>query len=161
MLWTPSEAASVCYQDQPVPAKLECNGSDSNSADFSRGCTYSAARIDRVAVACPSGWFNISGTPAASQSQFCSSMKLQSANYGGEVCASGESRPGAGLRVGSISYKFGTWTSGSDRWSHRTNEGGTSVVAHTANGQTLHYCYKSGQKHDWDSTDLVVAYYCD
>jgi len=127
VLSSPALSASpqVCYEDVVVPASMSCDGLDSNSADFSSGCTSTGETTKKVEVPCAVGqWVNVSATtynarikgtrsnpptsiPGVSHAEVCASVGLKPADLDGNVCAAGERRPMVGGLWEAIDYKYG------------------------------------------------------
>ena len=161
----PSQAATKCYEDIKVPSSLQCANNGSKSADFTNGCTYTPESIQKKEVECPvtSRWVNSNGKQ--SQAQVCSAAGLKSANIEGRICAAGEKRPSSGTNYQGINYRFGTWGGG-------RGDGGTIVELKSkrtssisddgpATFETYYFCWNSGNKRDYDNTDIAVAYACE
>jgi len=176
-LTMPAMAADKCYQKVLIPAEFKCNAGATDGVnrfdDFSNGsCQRIAERYEDVEVECPKvgRWVNATfnnktitvngpgrdgGTStqtisvATSQAETCSSVGLSPAKLEGQyICASGEARPNRGEGYASINYKYGRWGSG-----------GWAGVSTTQNNYL--FCWGNGQKRDNDSTDRVVAWYCE
>ncbi|MCZ7860787.1 hypothetical protein O9X98_05160 [Agrobacterium salinitolerans] len=159
-------AAEKCYEDVPVPASVNCNGSTSKSADFASGCKYTPATVEKKEIECPVSlsWVNADGK--TSQSATCAAAGLKPGSLDGQVCAAGERRPSEGLGASSINYRFGKWGSGGGK-------GGTTAQFYSRTTTTgnrddrvtktisNYYCWSSGNKRDYDSTDIAVAYVCE
>jgi len=116
----------ICFEDVPIPASLSCAGNDSESADFSSGCSNTPATTKKVEVPCPDDgrWVNVTaatyrvtikGTrtnrptsiPGTSHAEVCAGAGLKPASLDGNVCAAGERRPMIGGRWEGINYKYG------------------------------------------------------
>ena len=117
-------------------------------------------------VACPGRWVNVANT-SLTHEQACAAAGLSPTAISGQICASGESRPSVGLNAGSINYRYGTWGSGADNRvggvTTSTRDFSCSDCGGGINDSSnvITYCWKSGQKRDHDSTDMVVAYACE
>lgn len=160
-----SSAFAVCYDEVYVPEVVNCSkDGTSNFADFSGGgCSFTPARVDTVEVECPGRWVQTNGDK--SHAQACSSVGLSTATHAtGAICVSGESRNG-GQSEG-ISFVFGRWggDGGIGKQVTTTSFSSGGLGSRDDNGQkeyvTRYYCWQSGQKKDYDGTDIAVGFYC-
>jgi hypothetical protein len=184
-----ASAASKCYDDKWVPATVSCDSTGSKSADFSSGCTSDEGHTEQVEVPCNQKWVNVSPTEnSLSQAAFCQAHDMTAADIDGVVCAAGERRPQTGQNASSINYRYGTWDSdtypgdqGGRRVEFKTitstqpltgtigtwqgNPGCDSNGAHCGTttqttSTNYRFCWNPNSVHDYDKTDLVVAYVC-
>jgi hypothetical protein len=147
---TSALADDKCYEETSVPTSITCDANNSNSADFVSGCKSNAATTIKTEIACPTKWVNTDGR--ASHAAVCSGAGLTATSIGGAICAAGERRPASGEGAGSIYYRYGTW--GTQRI------GGSIAEMRTRRSSTYYYCWNPGNKRDYDSTDIIVAYAC-
>ena len=119
-----SSLASECFEEQFVPAHMECDGNNTNSADFVIGCRSVPDETVQTSVDCPVGtaqWFNAPSAvligdyasnaipgPSESHTAFCSKVSKVPGNIAGQTCASGRYRPITGGGHAEIIYPFGT-----------------------------------------------------
>lgn len=149
---TAYSASSVAYgQDCSSVAKVRTcnNGTLSESSYTSSTCVVRTPK-----------WINTT-SPKESYINACARVGMDrfpnnSGINGLGICAATESRPGpdSGLGWQDIVYKNGIKNSHGAIYPQV--RGGVKVETSRNN----HYCYKLSQKHDYDSTDLVVAYLC-
>lgn len=163
--------AAPCYQEAQGDPVMTCGGgTQGNSADFATNCTYVVGPPVQVEVACPGMWVS-TASDTETQAEACGRFGLQPANASGQICASGERRPLVGTGFDSIRYKYGTW--GSPGPGGSVNEARTFTFTsgggggHNGNPTPVKtttivrdYCWASGQKRDYDITDVTVAFYC-
>lgn len=152
-LFTGVASAAACYEEQPGPDIMICNGGGGNSADFVQDCTYTAGPPVRVEVPCPGRWVNIVNSSDTPEVACARAGMVPAATERGDICASGERRPRVGNNYQGISYRYGTWGSG-------TGIGNVYQMINFQDNQQYSYCWSNGQKRDYDATDRTVAYYC-
>jgi len=107
---TACPALAECYREEITPAgQLVCGMTDSNSADFTNGCTVTTEpTVKRVPVACGKMWVQ---APAhwrpPSQGGICGFYGMAEADFNGVKCASAALQPKSGLGWESINpYHF-------------------------------------------------------
>ncbi|MBY3157239.1 hypothetical protein HFO56_33480 [Rhizobium laguerreae] len=166
-----AHAAEKCYKDVAVAAKIACTNSNSVSADFTNGCKFVAAHVEKQEIACPVGkWVNVTadtkmGKKGAlvSQAQVCAQAGLVPYNINGKICASGERPARVGNGWQSIVYKYGlkgggNGGDGGDRIQTFNSPGNHSTQIGRRSG-TMCYDYNMGEKNN-TSQDALVAVYC-
>ncbi|MBY3432910.1 hypothetical protein HFN89_01800 [Rhizobium laguerreae] len=166
-----AHAAEKCYKDVAVAAKIACTNSNSVSADFTNGCKFVAAHVEKQEIACPVGkWVNVTadtkmGKKGArvSPAQVCAQAGLVPYSINGKVCASGERRPRVGNGWESIAYKYGVKGDGNggdggDRIQTFSIPRNNSMMTGPSSG-TMCYDYDMGEKNN-TSQDALVAVYC-
>jgi len=155
-------AQAACYQEMMGDPIMSCNGGiQGNSADFASNCTYVQGPPVQVEVTCPGMWVNTI-SDSETRGEACARVGLAAADLDGQVCAAGEARPRTGTNWDGIKYRYGTWGGPSQggisddirAFNYRSGGSGTSTSI------TRHYCWRSGQKRDYDGTDITVAFYC-
>mgnify|MGYP007127516628 CR=1 FL=1 len=134
-------AATTCFEYVDIPESMDCNSNGSNSADFTTSCKHIAATQEIVPVECPFRWVNTDGKKT--HDEVCRSVGLNTASASGQICSSGENRA-----PDTYNFIFGKWG------------GVTSGGVSTTSRNDHYYCWHSGQKKDYDSTDIVIAYAC-
>lgn len=159
-------AHAACYQDVSVNAKLECSSSSSKSADFTSGCKWVPAHIEKQEIACPVGkWVNVAAETrvstsgkAVTQAQVCATVGMVPYSINGKMCASGERPARQGNGWEAIVYKYGLKGGGNG------NDGGDKLQVvgssslKTAKG-TMCYDFKMGEKNN-TKQDAAIAVYC-
>ncbi|WP_315921994.1 hypothetical protein [Mesorhizobium sp. SP-1A] len=175
-----SNSAETCFEPRYVPASYSCNtgagtGKIQAFDDFSSGsCTFIEAHTVQVPIECPKPagrWVNATFTKkivnggksnhnmsnvgvtayiATGHAQTCSSVGLKPSSFEGNICASGENRANSGGNGwNQIDYRFGTF-------------GGYVTGGGTLTEQLYEqtFCWRAGDKRDWDNSDRLVAWYC-
>lgn len=171
---TAAVAAEKCYDEIAVAAHMECSGNGSRSADFTSGCKFVEAGIQKIEIECPppsARWVNsrFSTAPMASHQSICESVGLKPTVIDGAVCASGYNQPRTGEGWQNIRYYWGPEKPekvGGIRAKvirKAKNDGGSD----TNNGGyiTRAYCYgtsgMSGEVEDMqEGWNYAVAYAC-
>ncbi len=142
LLLTASEAAATkCYEYLDIPESVDCSANSSNSADFTSDCKHVEAKQEVIEITCPFRWVNTDG--AKTHAQVCQSAGLKTTSVGKEICSSGERRA-----PDTYNFIYGQWG------------GSSSGGVQTTFNNGKYYCWGSGQKKDYDRTDIVTAYPC-
>lgn len=156
-----SAYAETCQTHEYVPAEFKCDTPNSADTkrfdDFSNGsCKFIPAHTVSKDIPCPA--WRIPPDESYSATVTCSLHKQVPGSLNGEICASGERRPTNGSGASSINYRYGKSGTNHDRFIN--DKGGDEIVQRNGN----YFCYgmdkRARQKHDFDRTDRVVAYYC-
>lgn len=176
-----ANSAETCFDARYVPASYSCKsgvgtGKIQSFDDFSNGnCTRVEAHTIQVPIECPKPagkWVNASFTKkiigggksnhnmsnvgvtayiATGHAETCRSVGLKPSSFEGNICASGENRASSGgTGWNQIDYRFGTWGG---------NVSGGGTLTEQFNEQA--FCWRGGDKRDWDNTDRLVAWYCE
>lgn len=145
----------AAFATATVPAGGICNGEMRlcNNGTLQGSYTHASCTVTPVKVV---KWVNSSWDD--SHATACGRVGMVPHSGFGDLgkCASTESRPGPGSGDGWENIHYSTGITNSHGSIYGQVRGGAKIETW---GST-HYCYKIGQKHDYDRTDKVVAYLC-
>lgn len=165
-------AVASCFEEQVIEAHMICDSNDSNSADFTKGCTEVPETTIQVPIQCDERWYPAS-TPTITvgdvythgrHGAFCAKFGKEPADINGQTCASGRYRPTSGADWDQINYHYGTVGA--------ANSGGYYFKTHSRLGGAwtndtviTMFCSNNISSHDLNANgtgphEYVVAFAC-
>lgn len=150
-------ADKVCYESELVPAHYECSGSDSKSADFTEGCTMVPDYVKQTPVECPKEAIWVAATAFQSATTVCSARNMRVSNIDGAICQSAEQS--VGTEAPGLSGNRYVVSALECNRNNRCDTYSSRMLGYNYSG-TIYACWKSGQRKDYDPTDVVRRYAC-